>query len=102
MQDKSFEEAMQDLNARTARELQELVLSRSHVVAENTVKSAVADIENEGKRAAVADILCLNKIVVLLGSLANMDLLKREELQELEDYINQLHKRAGPESRTLQ
>ena len=95
MQDKSFEEAMRELNARTARELYELLQSHSPAVAENTVKSVVADIEDEKKRAIVADLLCRNKIVVLLSSLVNMGLHKREEMQELEDYIDQLRKRAG-------
>jgi hypothetical protein len=96
VQDKSFEEAMQELNSRTTAEMLDYVRSRSYAVAEDTVSSAVADIENDGIRAGVADVLCLNKTVVLLGSLTNMGLLKEAELQELTDYLNQLHSRAYP------
>src|SRR5437667_11905226 len=96
MQDRSFEEAMQELNARTVKEIQDHMGSRTRAVLENTVSSTVTDIENVRMRAVVTDMLCLNKIIALLSSLTNMDLLADAELEELKDYLSQLHSRAYP------
>jgi hypothetical protein len=47
-------------------------------------------------QAVVLDILCMIKVTAYLDTLKNMDLLKEAELRELDDYVQQLHKRAYP------
>lgn len=93
MEDKSFEEAIRELQDRTAGEIREQVQRRQQAVIGDTVSNAVSDIESLPMRAAVTDILCRGKIVALLHSLVSMDLLKEAEFQELEGYLSRLRPR---------
>ncbi len=98
MQDRSFQEAMQDLQDQFAGDIQEHVRHRLSALTGHTAASLVTDIENTHMQSAVLDVLRLLKIVAFLDTLGSMDLLNEAELQELKAYIHHLHAQAFPQN----
>ena len=85
MQDKSFQQALQDLQDRVAQDFQ---VSINHMLQHRTtVTNATVAIEDEKVRALVSDMLMTGQIVALLGLLKDLSLLDEVQYKEFTAYL---------------
>ena len=85
IQDKSFQQALQDLQDRIAKDFQ---ASINHMLVHRTsVAHATVAIEDENVRALVSDMLMTGQIVTLLGLLKDLSLLDEGQYKEFTAYL---------------
>jgi len=85
MQDKSFQQALQDLQDRIADDFHGSI---SHMLVHRTnATNATVAIEDEKVRALVSDMLMTGQIVALLGLLKDLSLLDEGQYKEFTAYL---------------
>ena len=85
MQDKSFQQAMQELQDRISGDLQESV--RTMLLHGTTATSATLNIKDETIRAVVTDAIIINQIIALLTLMKDLSLLDEAQHKELTTYL---------------
>jgi hypothetical protein len=85
MQDKSFRDALQDLQDRIAQDFHSSI---HHMILHRTnVANATGSIEDEKVRSLVSDMLMTGQIVALLGLLKDLSLLDEAQYNEFTAYL---------------
>lgn len=88
--DKTFQQALEELQSRLAKELHEAALARvSRLNQGATVAEAVADIANKHKRNVVRDFLLCVRITAIVKQMEALDLLNHEQAKELLAYLKE-------------
>lgn len=88
--DRTFQQALEELQARLAKELHEAALARvSRLNQGATVAEAVADIANRHKRNVVHDFLLRVRVMALVKQMETLDLLNQKQAKELLAYLNE-------------
>ncbi len=85
MQDKSFLQAIEDLQDRISSHLQDAV---GHMLAHRTtVAKATLDIKDEKMRAVVTDMLITGQIIALLTLMRELRMLDEAQYDEFTTYL---------------
>ena len=88
MQDKSFLQAVEDLQDRISNNYQETV---NHMLQHGTtVADATLHIEDEKMRTLVSDMLMNGQIIALLGLMRDLSLLGKAQYEELAAYLRRV------------
>ncbi|HLG62013.1 MAG TPA: hypothetical protein VKY19_08780 [Ktedonosporobacter sp.] len=85
MQDKSFLQAIQELQTRIANNFQESISQM--LLYRTTVANATADIKDEKVRMVVTSILITGQITALLTLMKDMGFLDKEQYNEFITYL---------------
>ena len=87
-EDRTYQQALKDLTARIAKDLQEAIQARiERLVGGATVVEATADIEDEHMRSAVKDIMLHLHLDALTSTLGSLDILNQKQIDELHAYL---------------
>ena len=81
--DKTFQQAIQELKARTTQILQQLVEDHAHNIMEKTVAEAIKDLDGSPYQEPVRTFLIGFKISLLLRYQQSQGILSQAELDEL-------------------
>lgn len=85
MQDKSFLQAIQELQTRIANNFQESI---GHMLLyHTTAANATADIKDEKVRTVITNVLVTGQIIALLTLMRDMGLLSKEQCNEFITYL---------------
>lgn len=85
MQDKSFLQAMQDLQDRISSDFQGSI---SHMLLHQaTTADATSNIKDEKMRAAITNVLICGQIISLLGLMRDLHLLDKAQYDEFTTYL---------------
>lgn len=88
--DRTFQQALEELQARLAKELHEAALARvSRLNQGTTVAEAVADMANRHKRNVVREFLLYVRITAIVKQMETLELLNHEQAKELMAYLKE-------------
>src|SRR5947209_7027374 len=86
--DKSFKQAMEELNTRIAKEIQDAILARiERLIGGATVAEVTADIDDERMRRTVSDFLLYLRVDALIASLEPLGVLNHRQVEEIHTYL---------------
>ena len=85
MQDKSFQQAIQDLQDRLVGNFQDTVSRMTKQ--RTTVREATSDIQDEWVRTVVANTLIRGQMIALFTLMKDMQILNDEQYNELTEYL---------------
>jgi hypothetical protein len=86
-QDKTFSQALRELESRLGKALTGIVEARIELVRGHTVTSVTADVEDETLREFARDILIIVKILAFFDMLCEMAVLTQPEYDEIESRL---------------
>lgn len=87
MQDKSFLQAMQDLQDRVSSNFQEAI--HAMLLHRTTAVNATVDIQNERMRTVVTNELITGQIIALLAFMKDLQILDEGQYGEFATYLRQ-------------
>ncbi len=87
-EDKSFKQALEELNTRIAKEIQDAIVARiERLIGGATVAEVTADIDDERMRRTVSDLLLYLQVDALIASLEPLGVLNHKQVEEIHAYL---------------
>jgi len=91
MQDKDYDQALQELAERNNPGLKKALEERQPRLPHNTVASLVADMPEGSLKEEVTDLLKFMKVMGSLDALKKLAKWSKAEYREIDDYIVEIH-----------
>ncbi len=86
--DKTFKQAMEELNTRIAKEIQDAILARiERLIGGATVSEVTVDIDDERMRRTISDVLLYLRVDALVASLEPLGVLNHKQVEEIHAYL---------------
>ena len=87
-EDKTFKQALEELNTRIAKNIQDAILARiERLIGGATVAEVTADIDDERMRRTVSDLLLYLQVDALIASLEALGVLNHKQVEEIHVYL---------------